>query len=94
MRQKPVGPAALILLGGLAGGGCGTNETLDPLPLTDGGAGGAATCGGADAALAAFAPELDGYLLVSEDEPWSLNAAVTAGLWPSSRRPHPPSPSP
>jgi hypothetical protein len=30
-----------------------------------------------DDALAAFASEIDGYLLVSEDEPWTFNAAGT-----------------
>jgi hypothetical protein len=33
--------------------------------------------GNLDAALAAFAPELEGYFLVDEQEPWSINAAIT-----------------
>jgi hypothetical protein len=33
--------------------------------------------GNLDQALAAFASELEGYYLVSEDEPWSINAAIT-----------------
>ncbi len=34
--------------------------------------------GDLDAALAAFAPELDGYILAADYEPWTLNAATSA----------------